>query len=153
MHKTNLSLFVLLLLALLIGCDGDSTTQSIENKGIDVRNISVNNMIDQTPSNKAKKILEKHDEVIGIKAANTSEDMIVSVEIKHSKRFTLKKITKELSNKLKDTFSDYHVELSIDKKIFLELEKLEEKIQKKSISKKEVEEEIKRITKLSKEQT
>ncbi|WP_156290507.1 hypothetical protein [Oceanobacillus salinisoli] len=150
-QKIILSLIICLI---LFGCGNESADENANNnQSIEVENISANKLIDQEPSNKAKDILKKHDEVTGIKAANTSKDMIIAVQIEHNKRFQLQKIKKDLTKELKEHFKNFHVELTIDKKIYLELEKLEEKLDSKSITPSKLGKEIDRITKLSKEKT
>lgn len=147
-----LVIFCLINCFILYGC-GNESSLSDETKHIEVRNISTKRLIDQEPSNTAKDLLIEHEEVTGVKAANTVENLIVAVEIKHSERFQLKKIKKKLSQELKKHFKDHHVELTIDKKIFLELDKLEEKIASEKIKPGNLAKEIDRITKLSKEKT
>lgn len=138
---------------ILFGCDNELGADNTNKQDIEVKNISANNIINQEPSNKAKELLIKHDAVTGIKAANTTKKLIVAVEIQHSKRFQLKQIKKKLMKELKNNFNDYKVELTIDKKIYLELEKLEEQIQSQKIKPDKLKKEIDRITKLSKEKT
>ncbi|RKQ37318.1 hypothetical protein [Oceanobacillus halophilus] len=159
LEKNNLML-IIFVLVLLSACgngtasdNSSNTNQNNKQQTVEINNISANKLIDQEPSNKAKDILKKHDEVTGIKGANTSNKLIIAVQIKHNKRFQLSKIKKELSKELKENFKNFHVELTIDKKIYLELEKLEEKIQSNSIKPGKLGKEIDRITKLSKEKT
>lgn len=54
---------------------------------------------------------------------------------------------------MKKRFSKMDVEFSTDKKIFIELESLEEKIKSDSITKKTLKREINRIINLAKEKT
>lgn len=147
-------LFIISILSCLIlfGCGYHSADHSSQ-QNIEVRNISANKVIDQAPSNEAKELLINHDEIIGVKAANTSKDLIVAVKIKHRERFQLKQLKEEFTQELKDHFKNFHIELTIDKKIFLELDKLEEEIQSRSISPGKLGKEIERIIKLSKEKT
>lgn len=139
----------------LIGCANDLTGEPSRNQenSIELTKISSNNSIDQSASNQAKEILSNHEEITAINAVNTLETLVIAVDIEHSKRFRLADIRKELTKEMKEQFKDIKVEFSTDKKILLELEKLEEKIQSGSIKKKKLEKEIKRITKLVKEKT
>ncbi len=151
MMGNNKILFTIFICLFLIGCGNGTATEQPNDSTIEVKNISANKLIDQEPSNEVKKILKKHDEILGIKAANTSKNIIVAVKVKHNKRFQLKKIKKDLTKELKKNLKNFHIELTTDKKIYLELDKLEDRIQTKSIKPTKLGKEIDRITKLSKD--
>ncbi|WP_145524329.1 hypothetical protein [Virgibacillus sp. SK37] len=135
MKKIYKTIFIIITCFILFGCQNNSPVKNTNNhdQKVEVKNISSSQMIDQEPSNEAKEILKKHNEVTGIKAANTDKDLIIAVEIEHNKRFQLKKIKKELTKEVKKHFKDFHVELTVDKKIFLELDELEKKIESDKI--------------------
>ncbi|WBX79732.1 hypothetical protein PD280_19070 [Virgibacillus salarius] len=79
--------------------------------------------------------------------------MLIAIEIQHGKRFQLGKIREQLTKQMKKEFKNLKVELSTDKKIVMELEKLEKSIQSKSYSKKKLEKKLKKLIEFSKEQT
>ncbi|MFC3039927.1 hypothetical protein ACFOGI_06645 [Virgibacillus xinjiangensis] len=135
------------------GCNTDNQQEGSTNDSIDMTQISSQNAIDQTPSNQAKERLSKHPEVTGVKAVNTSKHMLIGMEIEHMKRFQLAKFRKERTKEMKKHFSDMHVEFSTDQKILLELERIEKKLDKGKYSKKELNKELDKLIKLSKEQT
>lgn len=146
---------ILLLCLVCTGC-GNGSDLSLNNKGDEttiIENVSNKKVSNQAPANKAKEILIKHEEVMNVKAANTKDELIIAVEIEHHERFNLAKLRKKYTKEMKEKFNELHVELSTDKKISLELEKLEEKIEENNLSNKKLKKEIKRIIKLSKEQT
>jgi len=150
------SFILVLLVLLLIGCGTDSNQNANQNTQNDVEFTKIatdKKSIDQQPANRAKELLSKHDEVTNVKAVNSSDKLVIAIEIEHMKRFLLKQIEKDLKKEMEKEFEDYKVELSSDKKIILELEELEEKIQSGSIPKKELKKEVDRIIKFSHEQT
>jgi len=152
MRQSIILIFSLLSL-LLFGCGTDSNEESKKGSEIEYTKLAANNEIDQQPSNRAKEMLSKHDEITNVKAVNSSGKLIIAIEIKHMKRFQLKQIEDDLKKEMKKEFDDHKVELSSDKKIVLELEDLEKKIKDGSISKKKLNKEVDRIIKLSHEQT
>ncbi|WP_068672545.1 hypothetical protein [Oceanobacillus sp. Castelsardo] len=160
MKKVYKFIFIIISSFILFACENNpqaenqnDNNQNDNNQKIEVKNISANRLIDQTPSNEAKEILKNHNEVTGIKAANTATNLIIAVEIEHSRRLQLKEIKKELTEEVKKHFKNLHVELTVDKKIFLELDKLEKQIEANTIKPTKLGKEIDRITKLSKEKT
>ena len=152
MKMVSKTVLIIITCFILFGCQNPQT-QKNNDQEIEVKNISANQLINQEPSNEAKEILKKHDEVTAIKAANTATNLIIAVEIEHSKRFQLKEIKKELTKEVKKQFKNFHVELTVDKKIFLELDNLEKQIEANKIKPTKLGKEIDRITKLSKEKT
>lgn len=152
MKMVSKTILIIITCFILFGCQNPQT-QKDNDQEIEVKNISANQLINQEPSNEAKEILKKHDEVTAIKAANTATNLIIAVEIEHSKRFQLKEIKKELTKEVKKQFKNFHVELTVDKKIFLELDNLEKQIEANKIKPTKLGKEIDRITKLSKEKT
>lgn len=137
---------------ILFGC-ANHTNEETTQHDVEFTKLSASYSVDQTPSNLAKELLSKQDAVKNIKAVNSTDQLLIGIEIDHMQRFRLKEIEKELEKEMKKKFDDYKIELSMDKKIVLELEELENKIQQKTIKKKKLEKEIDRIIKLSHEQT
>ncbi len=119
----------------------------------DTTKISNESIFSQEPSNQAKDKLSNHDEISAVKAVNTDKNIVIAIEVDHHERFTLSQIEKKYKKEMEDKFKDKKVEFSTDKKIVLELEKLEQDIKDNTITKKELEKELKKIVKLSKEQT
>src|SRR5690606_29761018 len=86
----------------------------------------------------------EYEEITGIKAVNSDKEMIIAVQIKHMKRFFLAKHRKAWQKEMEKQFPGWKVELSTDKKIYLELDKLEEKINNDTLLKDEFKKEEKR---------
>lgn len=141
------------ILLLSVGCGMNSKTDSTSNIDIEYTNSSTTNSLQQETANIAKKYLSENEDITSVKAVNSKKDLIVAFEIHHIKRFNLKKIRKKIQEEMDKEFSDFNVIVSTDKKIFLELDRLEEKVFSDSISKKELNKKIKELVKLDKEQT
>lgn len=141
---------------LLIGCGANNTLNPLdeqEKEQINLSKISTKQPINQAPANRAKDMLREHSEITAIYAVNTDKQLLVTIEIQHMQRFKLQQLKKQLTKKLEKAFPDLTVELSADKKIVMEMEKLEKNLEQKQYSKKELKKEVKRIIDFSKEQT
>lgn len=150
--------FIIIGMILVIaGCNtNDSVLEpaGTPNNEMDLRKISTNDEMDQHISNQAKDSMRKYAEITNVKAVNTDKKMLMAVEVKHNERFNLADIKKQLQKEIEEQFSHIKVEFSTDKKIILELEKLEKKIQEDTISSpKKLEKELDKLISLSKEQT
>jgi hypothetical protein len=100
-----------------------------------------------------KKELAKKKELYDVAVIQSKEETLVVYKVKHLQRFKMKKIEKDMEKYLEGKYPDEDFVLSSDYKIFLETVRLKEKIQHKSISKKEAEKEFKDIIELQKEKT
>lgn len=145
-------------LLLLSACMNKANESALEpdrnaNDDLQLTKLSSYGIYDQNPANKAKNMLSKHDGISRIRAANDSNDLIVAVDVKQHKRFQLKSIEKEMRKELNESFSDLEVTFSTDQKILLELKKVEEAIENDSFSNEELEDMLKKIKQLSKEET
>lgn len=145
-------LLVFGLILFLLGCTSDTNTSQTEEA--DFTKISTKKSeINQSVSNKAKKSLEHHDEIKKINAVNIAKTLVITIEVHHNKRFRLATIRKKIKKELEKEFPDRKVELSTDKKIVIELNRLEKQIRQENISKKKLEKELKQLIKLMNEQT
>ena|SRR5690625_4843398 len=146
--------FIIICALLLLGsCGMGSETDSTSNIDIEYTNLSTAHTLEQEAANVAKKTLSKNDDITSVKAVNSAEDMIIAFEIHHLKRFNLKKIRKKIQKEMDKKFPDLNVVVSADKKIILELDRLEEEILSNALSKKELDKKIKELVKLDNEQT
>lgn len=140
---------------IVIGCQKNPRTTPNDQQQLDVNltRLSTNKSIDQTYSNQAKESLEQNNDLTSIKAVNTDDQMVITFEVDHLKRFKLEKIRKKIEKKMKKKFSNLKVLVSTDQKIVIELEKIEKELQTNKMTKKELEKEIKQLMDLAKEQT
>ena len=86
-----------------------------------------------------------------INAVNAGKDVIVTIDIPHIKRFKLATIRKKLEKDIKEEFNLNNVRVSTDQKIIIELDKLENRIERSEMTAEEIKSEVDRIIKLSKE--
>ncbi|WP_062351963.1 YhcN/YlaJ family sporulation lipoprotein [Bacillus kwashiorkori] len=81
------------------------------------------------------------------------KETIVTYKVRQLQRFRMKKIEKNVKEKLEKKFPDEQFIISSDFKIFLETIRLQEKIRNNTLSEKKIENQLKKIITLSKEQT
>ncbi|MUV36305.1 hypothetical protein JNUCC1_00106 [Lentibacillus sp. JNUCC-1] len=144
--------FVFALVLSFAGCNpGDQNTET----GEDVEYIPMrtNDGTDQHVSNDVKNILREYEEIKTVKAVNTPKTVIVAVEIKHSKRLKLEEHEKSYEEALQKAFPDMIIELSTDKKLVIEIDRLEHAIKEKSISRKKLEIKIQKLIKMMNKKT
>ena len=150
-------LFIIIFIAVIAGCNTNESVlepAGTPNNDINLMKISKENRLDQHISNQAKDSMRKYAEITTAKAVNTDQKMLMAVEVDHNERFNLAKIRNQLQKEIEEQFSHITVEFSTDKKIIIELDKLEKQIQKDSTySPQKLEKELDKLTGLSKEQT
>lgn len=154
MNKTLFLLIISFLYFLLSGC-GQTEPEIINN---DIRPVKMSTSesqqtIDQNEANKAKNILLKKDQVKLVRSVQSKDLLMAAVELEHWNTFKSKTLTKEMKQALEKEIKMKSIEVTTDHKIFIELEKLEEKIINHDISKKKLDKELQQIYKLMKEQT
>src|SRR5699024_1829265 len=137
MHLKHIKHIIILAgcLFMLAACTNKPIDQNIKqqnNQGLELNKINANSPVDQQSANRAKHLLNKYEEIKSVSAVNLK-----------------KKITKNINKH----FPDLKVTLSTDEKIHLEIKKLEQALQERKLSKKELADKIKKIISLSKEKT
>ncbi|KYD24400.1 YhcN/YlaJ family sporulation lipoprotein [Geobacillus icigianus] len=110
-------------------------------------------VLDQGPAERAVASLRQRDDVREVVAVNSGERLLVAYQIPHLKRWKRKKIEKEIAERLRIMFPGYDVISSSDLKIFWKTKDLKTKMEKKRWDERDLQREIGRIEKLSKEQT
>lgn len=138
----------------LFGCtNNDPTYQSSKKDNLELTKLKSDVPVDQQPSNQAKEYLSHFEEVSAVRAVNHEGELVIAVDINHHDRFQLDHLEKELTKDVKKNFSNMDITFSTDRKILLELKKLEEDIQANRISQDDIKERLKAIKKLSNEET
>jgi len=145
--------FIFLFVVCNANSNTDTSQQGEKNNDIELTEISNTKTVDQQPSNQAKQVLQKYTNITKVKAANTSKLLLIAIDIKHSKRFSLKKTEQYLAKKMKKEFPDMKVEFSTDQKIVLELDQLEKDLQANKVSNKKLKKRLKKLAKLKNEKT
>lgn len=153
MKKAN---FILLCFCVLLfsGCmKNDLTYEGSNEETLDLTKMSTKGINDQQPADQAKYFLSQFEEVQSVRAVNHEDELLIAVELKQHDRFFLDDLERDLKKEVKKQYRDMQITLSTDKKILLELTELEEAVTNQDISKDDIGKELKRIKKLSKEQT
>lgn len=152
--QMKIRIILFLFIILLYGCSNNPLTEDTAPDTTD-KQFSVlrtKSAIEQSPSNQAKKYINNQNDFNEMYAVNTDSVIIIGVDPKHRERFQLKDFRESIEKDLHDKINSRKLEISTDKKIVLELKQLEERIQSDNISEKELEKELDRIIKLSKDQ-
>ena len=144
--KVLLSLVVLISLA---GCTEQKAKDSDQKPS--VTNVQSKTLVSQSPSVTARKEIKNRKDVSNVKAVNTEKELMVALEIEQFDRIHVKKTVKEVKAKLKKIFPNHKIEVTADSKIFLELDKLQSKIEKNKLDTKSLKKEHKDLKKLMKE--
>lgn len=154
--KKKIFLLIFLLVLVVAGCTNNDRNETLTPTGdqpLELTKLSTNNKLTQQPSNEAKDLLSQYEEVAGIYGVNDKSQLIVAIDVDHLERFDLEDIEKELKQKVKKKFKEIKVTLSTDKKLQVELEQLEHRIQTNKITEKELTKKINELKKLLKEET
>ncbi|GGP14584.1 hypothetical protein [Oceanobacillus neutriphilus] len=147
MNSRKITLLVLFII-FLTGCNHNESSYS------DDPNIThLSTSSNQEAAVQAKELLTDRDDIEAVHAVNTKDTLLVTIEIPHHERFSLKEKTKTYQKELKQTFPNFTIELSTDKKIIIEITELEEKITKNALTEDEIKKQMEKIIHLSKEQT
>src|SRR5690625_1770626 len=154
--KRPLLILIILSVTPIFGCmnnESDETQNRIQQQNIDFEPIHNQTSVNQQVSNEVKNILSEHDDITEISVINNHQDIVAAINVKPLSRFQLKKTEKKLKKKLSKHFPDNKITLSTDKKIMIELNRVERSMQKNNLSKEQLKRKISDIKKLSKEQT
>ena len=98
-----------------------------------------------------KKDVSSNPELYDVAVVKGKKDTLVVYKVKHLHRFRMKKIEKNITEKLEKKYPKENFTVSSDYKIFLETIRLNEKIKSKKYSDKDAEKRFKEIVKLTKD--
>ncbi|MGE7762742.1 YhcN/YlaJ family sporulation lipoprotein [Peribacillus sp. NPDC097895] len=128
--KCYTSIFSLIIVLLITGCSTNSSQIDNKDQDLEIRKVHTNNPIDQSVANQAKDTLSNADGVTDVKAVNSNKELLVALKVENFDRLRLKKIEKKAQTELKNTFPDYKILVSTDQKMFIELDQLEQKVER-----------------------
>jgi hypothetical protein len=146
-----IGLFIMVIIGLGSGCAGNQNQFTNNNDDAKIVKVSTKKSIDQSVANQAKEIVIKEKEISGVKAVNTDHELLLAVKVDQFDRFRLKSIEKKVKSDLEKAFPDHKIIISTDSKMYLELEQLEQKLQKDKTEKKTLKKEFDKIKSLMKE--
>ncbi|MFD1415417.1 hypothetical protein [Oceanobacillus jeddahense] len=133
----------------LVGCHHNNESSHSENPNI--KHLSTNSY--HETATQAKELLMEKEDIKAVHAVNTDDTLLITIEVPHHERFSLEDKRKAYQKEIEQTFPNFTIELSTDKKIILETTKLEEKMTNQTISEEELKKKVEEIIHLSKEQT
>ncbi len=142
MNKKIAILCSLMLLNFLSACGGYEPLHAQEVEPVQLGDRVI---VDQTKADNAKKIILAMEEVVEVKGVTLKENIYVAPRVKHFDRLHLEGIRKTGFKNVKKRYPDETVFLSTDKKIYMELEKLELALQEKRISEEQLEKKLKKL--------
>ncbi|MEK4534177.1 YhcN/YlaJ family sporulation lipoprotein [Peribacillus sp. FSL K6-1552] len=150
----TLKTFLLLItvIGFVSGCSGNSN-QIDNNKNLNISKVHTSSPIEQSVANQAKDRLLAEEEVSDVKAVNSDKELLVAVKVDNFDRFRLTSIKKQAQSDLENMFPDYKILISTDQKMFLELDQLEQKLEKDKTKMDSLKKDFKKIKSLIKEQT
>ncbi|CAN7648944.1 YhcN/YlaJ family sporulation lipoprotein [Bacillus sp. SD075] len=151
--KINTCLLVGMVIILASGCTENQNQVGDDSEGLSISQVHTINPISQSVANRAKVKVMTEEETWDVKAVNTDKELLVAIKVDQFDRFRLKKIEKKVKSDLEKSFPDHKVLVSTDQKMYLELEQLEQKLQKDNTNMKKLEKDFNKIKTLMKEQT
>ena len=151
--KFKIFLLILTIIGLGSGCNENQNQSGDNNKDLSISQVHTSKPIDQSVANHAKEKMITKDEISDVKAVNTDKELLVAIKVENFNRFRLKKIEKTVKSDLEKMYPNHKVFVSADKKMFLELEKLEQKLEKNNTNMKDLKKDLKKLKSLMKEQT
>ncbi len=123
-------------------------------KKADPEPIAVNKKRDGKEVHEIKKTALSVDGIYDVAVVKGKKnDCLVAFKVRHLKRFQMKKIERQLKEKLEKKFSGLTFTVSSDFKIFLEAVRLNERIKKENLSEEQKEKRLQEIIRLSREKT
>ncbi|ABO66112.1 YhcN/YlaJ family sporulation lipoprotein [Geobacillus thermodenitrificans] len=151
-------LVVMAALMVASGCAKEETEQKQSLQGTNLMRSQTSGTakgtkLDQGPAERAADYLRRREDIRDVVVVNSGDRLLVAYQIPHMQRWNRKKIEKDVEGRLRDMFPGYKVISSSDLKIFWKTQQLKTKMSNKSLDQREVNREIGRIEKLSKEQT
>lgn len=152
-NKFRIFLLLLTIIGLGSGCNGNQNELGDNNKDLSNSQVHTSEPVNQSVANQAKEKVIRKEEISGVKAVNTDKELVLAIKVDNFNRFQLKKIEKNIKTDLEKMYPDYKVIVSADSKIYLEVEKLEQKLQKDKVQMETLKKELDKIKSLMKEQT
>ncbi len=98
---------------------------------------------------KIKQVVSDIKEIYDVAVVEGKEETLVAYKVKHMQRFRMKKIEKDLNKMLEERFPKEDFVVSSDYKIFLEVVRLNERIEEGKLSGKRAEKRLKELVKMT----
>lgn len=137
----------------LTGCNNDESSGTenesnlVQLKADDAADLRI-----QPTASKAGEMVSKMKEVKEYMAVDLGNKLYVALELKHQYTLMSQKILERIKKSLEEEMPTKKIKVTTDHKIFIELEKLEQKIINDEIDKNKLHQELDKLDKLMKEQ-
>jgi Sporulation lipoprotein YhcN/YlaJ (Spore_YhcN_YlaJ) len=154
-NKTKLKIFLLLLtvIGLGSGCNENQNQLGDNNKDLSTSQVHTSKPINQSVANQAKEKVITEKEISDVKAVNTDKELLVAIKVNQFARFRLKRAEKKVKSDLEKAYPNHKILVSTDSKMYLELDQLEQKLQKDNTNMKNLKKDFNKIKSLMKEET
>jgi hypothetical protein len=150
--KVKILISILIIIGFGSGCNGNQN-QLGNNNDLSISQVHTSKPIDQSVANHAKEKIITKEEISDVKALNTDKELLVAIKVENFNRFRLKNIEKSVKSDIEKIYPDYKVLVSSDKKMFWELEKIEQRLQQNNTNRKNLKKDLNKLKSLMKEQT
>jgi ABC-type oligopeptide transport system substrate-binding subunit len=154
-----LAIFALLAAALTItGCNQGKTTKEsrvsmIQRVNPEPAAVKGNNGKDHELAEKVKKDVQSVPAIYDVAVIKGEEEVLVAYKVKHMQRFHMKRIEKEINEKLEKNYPKENFVVSSDFKIFIEVLELKKRMKDDDYSDKDAERRLQKIIKFKNELT
>jgi hypothetical protein len=146
-----------LIIGILFGCakEKENKQQSLQNFNITKTSTkeTADANLNQSVAKQAVQRISKKREIKDVVAVSTKKKLLLAYQVKHLQRFRMKQIENNIQKELEKLFPNHDVIISSDLKLFWKTEELRRKLNKDGIDEKEVNKQIEKLEKLSKELT
>lgn len=149
----NKKIVFFILLTLFTSCHNEApkTKQNDDSPFEQTTKTSLN--IDQSIATNAKEIVKQNEEVIQVEAINSIHALVIGFKVNYIDRFRLKKIRQQIEKEIRRAYPTIDTVVSTDKKILIELEKINKRVDEQSISTNDLQRRVREIVRLSRDET
>ncbi|MEM5595105.1 YhcN/YlaJ family sporulation lipoprotein [Niallia circulans] len=151
--KIKIFLSILAVIGFGTGCNDNQNQLDEDNNHLGISQVHTSKPIGQSVANRAKEKIITKEEISDVKAVNTDKELFVAIKVDNFDRFRLKSIEKTVKSDLEKMYPNHKVVVSTDKKMFWELEKIEQRLQKNNMNKKSLKKDLQKLESILKEQT
>ncbi|CAI9394385.1 hypothetical protein ABW02_23460 [Niallia circulans] len=151
--KIKIFLSILAVIGFGTGCNDNQNQLDEDNNHLGISQVHTSKPIGQSVANRAKEKIITKEEISDVKAVNTDKELFVAIKVENFNRFRLKSIEKTVKSDLEKMYPNHKVVVSTDKKMFWELEKIEQRLQKNNMNKKSLKKDLQKLESILKEQT
>ncbi|HET7626764.1 MAG TPA: YhcN/YlaJ family sporulation lipoprotein [Bacillales bacterium] len=108
--------------------------------------------VDQSKSERVRKQIMDRDAVTEVHAVNSKTQLMVAIQLKTMQQFNAQQIVEQVKKSIAHRYPNMKVEVSSDKKVYMEVSELEANLQTHEVSQKQFDKKLKRIARFMKEQ-